>query len=629
MPVLAYQANRFTDPATGIVIPKDPATNLKWRADWLAKAAGSAEARADLIEACRASCVLTCNLLFWSYLKNQIDDDGREVEPISPHYPAITWPVQDRAISTIVDCIVKRDPVVSWKTREMGNSWLVLWVFTWFSLFHENMDFLVMSRTEELVDSAEDPDSLFWKIRYLIDPERMPEFIAPRSGKQKIVIKHMHVSVPRTHSHIDGRATTSHAGAGGRRNAVFFDEFSRVVNAKALWETMTDTNRCRIAISTPLQGSFHNRLYTEGRIRAVFMPWWEHPWKGRGMRWQREKPSETAMDVDGWYAVSPWYQRQVESREASDLAENVDCNPQGSSELFFAAGPLAAHERRYACKPGLRGELLYNTETDPTQVDSQLRSRIWETCEFLPDPAGAWSLWTTLVEDEATGKMRPPQDRAYVAFADISKGTGASNSTIAFYDVETSEQVAEYANSKIGPHNFARMFCAALTWFGGAFPTLAGWEANGDGLIFGDEFMKLEWPRVYFREQIGAQGAQVTRLYGWNSNTQAKLLLLGKFRSAIEMDTVKVRSADCLREAGRYIRYENGGVGPAELAEEPAGAAAAHGDRVIGSAGATMLLEKYKDFDMSRYRTDPSGSFAYRQRRRLLTEQRRRQESEW
>lgn len=628
IPLLAYPDEKYTDQATGIVIPKDPATNLQWRADWLGKCLNNPASQRDLFEACRASCILTCNLLFWSYLKNQLDDEGREIEPVSPHYPALTWPVQDRGITAVVECIRKREPLVSWKTREMGNSWMVLWVFMWFTIFHENMDFLVMSRTQELVDSADDPDSLFWKLRYLIAPERMPEFIVPRGGKHKFVDKMMHLSNPRMHSHIDGRPTTSHAGAGGRRNAVFFDEFSRVINARQLWETMTDTNKCRIAVSTPLHGSFHNRLYTDGKIKTVFMPWWEHPWKGRGMRWQREKPSETAMQVDGWYAVSPWYDRQVETRDPSDLAENVDCNPQGSREMFFSGATLELHAAANA-GPGTRGYVMYDTEVDPTQVEENIRKRIWQSVSFMPDPQGPWTFWTTLTEDESTGVLRPPQDRVYVGGADIAKGTGASNTVFAFYDLETNEQVAEYASSRIAPHNAARLFAAAMWWFGGLTPALAGWEANGDGNIFGDEFMKLDYPCVYFREQLGVAGGLTSKQYGWSSNKESKILLVGKFRTKVELEKVRVRSLECIRECGLYIRYEDGGIGPAELSEEAEGARAAHGDRVIASAIAAMLLEKYQDFDASRYRSAKQGSFDYRHKQRVAERLRKQRESEW
>lgn len=599
-------------------MPKEPVLNLLWRQDWIRKASSDPAARKNLIEACRASCVLTCNLLFWSYLKNQIDENGKECDPISPHYPAITWPVQDRGIETIVDCIKKREPVVSWKTREMGNSWMVLWVFDWFMLFHENMDFLVMSRTQELVDSADDPDSLFWKLRYLNSPERMPEFIVPTSGKYKLVDKLMHVSNPKTHSHIDGRATTSHSGAGGRRNAVFFDEFSRVADARMLWETMTDTNKCRIAVSTPLQGSFHNRLYTEKKVRSIFMPWWEHPWKGRGVVWQREKPSDTAMDVDGWYAVSPWYDLQRSTRSASDLAENVDCNPKGAAESYFNGLEVDRHAREHACPPSEIGELLYDTETDPTQVDQQLRGRIWESVRWLSDRKGPWSLWIDLEEDERTGVLRPPQGRGYVAFADISKGSGASNTVFAFYDVETRAQVAEYASPHIAPHNAARLFVAAATWFGGVFAPFLGWEANGDGITFGDEVVKLEYPALYFQETVGTLGSPQTKRYGWSSNTGAKVLLIGQFRTAIERDGVIVRSRATLDECLEYIRYEDQGVGPASLSEDKSGARAAHGDRVVANAGCVLLLDKYQGFNFERINTPPAGSFSFRQRQRQM-----------
>ena len=345
-----------------------------------------------------------------------------------------------------------------------------------------------MSRSEQLVDSSEDPDALFWKFRYLLNPERMPGFIVQRGGKMGLVDRTMHISNKRTHSHIDGRATTSHSGAGGRRNAVFLDEWSRVENARALWETMTDTNKCRIAVSTPLKGSFFNQQYESGQVKTIFLPWWDHPWKGRGMTWQSAQPSKSAMPINGWYATSPWYEIQRKTRSESDLAENIDCNPKGSRELFFDAGLVEKHTQAWGAEPELAGELFYDTGIDPSQVDENIRARVWESVEFQErrDEAAPWKLWFDLVEEEATGVMRPPQDRAYVAFADVAKGSGASNTVFAIYDAETRENMAEFASSTIAPHMAARLMVAMAHWFGGLVPMLLGWEANGTGIIFGN-----------------------------------------------------------------------------------------------------------------------------------------------
>ena len=621
IPLHRYPNDIYLCPITGIKIPKDPVTNQLWRADWLGKARDKSDARADLFEACRASLILTCNLLFWSYLKNAIDGRGREVNPESPHYPAITFPCQDEALTTLVDCIEKREPVIGWKTREMGFSWMVIWTFTWYLLFHEAKDFLVMSRAEDLVDKTGDPDSLFWKFRYLLDSERMPAFIAPREGKNKIVDVRMHIDNPRTKSHIDGRATTSHSGAGGRRNAVLLDEFSRVEGARGLWETMTDTNRCRIAVSTPLRGSFFNQLYEEGKTRTILMPWWHHPWKGRKMEWVKEPTSKTAMSLSGWYATSPWYRLQATTRSESDLAENIDCNPKGSRELFFDADAIDRHKGAWAIEPTLRGDIVYDTAIDPTQVDSNMRQRLWETVEFQPsrERTSPWSLWLPLEEDERTGIKRPPQDRAYVAFADISKGNGSSNTVFAFFDIETHEQVAEYASPHAPPHVAARLFVAAACWFGGVLLPLLGWEANGDGIIFGGEVMKLEYPMVYYQELLGQSGEQTTKRYGWSSNASAKVLLVGKLRTEIENDTALIRSAATLDETLQYIRYPDGSIGPASLVDEQTGARAAHGDRVIAASGGVMLLEKYRDFTAEKHGKPKEGSFAHRHQQRLLT----------
>lgn len=610
-----------------------------WRQEWLRRCEKNPAAQRDLIDACSASLILTINLLYWSQLKNAIDEEGREIDPPDQNYPAITFPCQDEALTVMQDCLVKREPLVVWKTREMGVSWMAVWLFDWHLQFGRQKDFLVLSRAEELVDSSDDPDSLFAKFLYLLNPERMPAWIGNASrggsgGEGKIKYRLKNLKNPVNDCAITGRATSSHAGAGGRRNAAILDEFSRVDNAAKVWETLSDTCKARFAISTPLQGSEFNRMYMSGKYRTVFLPWWLHPWKGRNMRWVRKAPSATAMCVNGWYATSPWYERQVASRDASDLAENVDCNPKGSRESFFTDQTiLDRHEAMWCVPPKHTGEITYDLEIDVAQVDENLRQRVWETVGFVDSNAkdAGWKFWCDLVPidpNDPLSPIRPPQDRAYVAGADLSMGSGASNTVFSFYDVETHEQVAEYACPHIAPHNAARLFVAAATWFGGVVPVFHGWEANGPGVPYGSEMMQLDWPHVYYQEQVGSSDTTPSRRYGWTSNTGSKMLLVSTFRKAVERGTMVVRSRDTLRECGEYIRYDDGGIGPAGLAADSSGARAAHGDRVIANAICAMLLEKYSHFDVQKRVTHDPSSFAYRHAQRKR-EKARRARDDW
>jgi hypothetical protein len=553
---------------------------------------------------------LAVNLLAWTYVKTVYMPDGSDRMATQNIVPMVTWPSQDRLILKLIDCIKERKPIQIWKSRDMGVTWITLMVFWWFFMFDANKDFLVFSRAEELVDNPGDPDCLFWKLRFLMSHERMPDWIIPAGFlDDKNSNRHLHLQNPRTNCTIDGRATTSRGGVGGRRDAVMVDEAASVPNLKSLWEALTDTARCRIAVSTPLGGSYFNKLYFNSGLERVRMMWWDHPGKVDGLRWNKTEHG-------GWELTSNWDQIQRATRSPEDYAENVAADPKGSNEMYFQAGMLSAYEAKFCQDPRFTGTLVYDEGIEYSAADKHLREGKEETIQFIQEAEGPWKIWCKLDLDEKTGRMRPPQNTTYVIFADVAKGTGASNTVFAVYRVDSKEQVAEMADPNLTPEEGARMLVAAALWFGGVYEPLIGWESNGDGQLLGKQVSRLEYPRVYYQEVQNQAGEPRTRTYGWNSSRTGKTIMLGSFRSALQREEMKCRSRAAIEECGRYIRYETGEIGLDELADVASGARASHGDRVIANAGARLLLDKQDFFDPSKFVASPEGSFL--QRRRLV-----------
>lgn len=608
--------------------------NLEWRARLIGRAEEDKEFRAGLLRACAESPVVAFNLLFWTYLKNDISADGTETQAKQPHMPFVTWPVQDEAIEALCHAIDNRRPIMFWKSREMGVSWLVLGVFVWYLLFKPNSDFLLMSRAEELVDNAGDMDALFPKIRYLLHQDRLPHWILPKGVEDRL----RHIKNLATASTIDGRSTTSHTGVGGRRDAAMLDEFARVDNAQAVDSTLTDTAKCKVYVSTPLAGSYFNKLRFGGRIKIVTLPWWRHPGKAQGFEWREHvyhedgpnKGMEWRHEEKGWKPWSPWYQLQIDSREPWDVAENIDMDPKGSAESFYPPSLIVKHTETNAKKPLLQGEMVYEQTIDPSKVGESVRRGVWESTQFVSGgDRSPWTLWCEIFEDVKWGVMRPRQDTAYVAFADISKGSGASNTTFAFYDVDKREQVAEFCDPFTPPHEAARLFVAAANWFGGVYMPLLGWEQNGDGVIFGNELMKLGYPRVYYQEVMGQRGTPRTKTFGWNNTGKNRLIFYGNLRTALHQGFMTIRSRRALDEMGNYTRFEDGTLGAAEQRDQVSGARDAHGDLVTAHAGAVMLLQKHDFFDAVRVRDVDEHSFEFRRRIRERSRQESEQEAIW
>ena len=128
---------------------------------------------------------------------------------------------------------------------------------------------MLVSRVEDLVDRTGDPDTLFWKLDYLIQslptwmlPDRPDQWVKG-TGKHRA---HMVIRKPNSAATIVGQASTAHIGRGGRRNMVVFDEYAALDNAEAAWRSAADCTSARLAVSTPVgPGTHYATLVAQGR----------------------------------------------------------------------------------------------------------------------------------------------------------------------------------------------------------------------------------------------------------------------------------------------------------------------------------------------------------------------------
>ena len=123
-------------------IPRELEANLRARAESIEKCGSDLRLRANVMELCRRDPILWINLFAWT------KDPKRPYKVV----PFILYPeFQDRLVLDLVDAIQNGGDLGIEKTREMGVSWIVLYVFTWFWLFTPNSDFFVGSPKKDLV----------------------------------------------------------------------------------------------------------------------------------------------------------------------------------------------------------------------------------------------------------------------------------------------------------------------------------------------------------------------------------------------------------------------------------------------------------------------------------------------
>lgn len=221
----------------------------------------------------------------------------------SAHLPFFLYEYQKDSIRWLVDHIENgRDGLIE-KSRDMGVTWLVAWVFLWFWLFRDGTNLLVGSYKEALVDNRSD-DSIFGRIDYALDS--LPKWMMPKGFRKEKHRTKLKLQNPANYNLISGDTMNPDFGRGSRKTAIFFDELGSWDYAKDAWESTGDVTNCRIANSTPKGFNFYAKLRQSG-IDVLTLHWSLHPLKDKGwydFECSRRSPEEVAQEIDISYNKS-------------------------------------------------------------------------------------------------------------------------------------------------------------------------------------------------------------------------------------------------------------------------------------------------------------------------------------
>lgn len=607
-PRLSY-GDQLIDPISGLIIPKRLDLNLKWRRELIRSAESSLSTRRQLQAAAAKSPIFWLNLFGFTYRPKKVDATGKEIAltDAATNVPFITWPVQDEAIVELKDAVEKGHDVLMNKSRDMGASWLSVALIQWFWQFRGNTTFLELSRKEALVDRRGSMDSLFEKHRYLL--KWQPNWLQPQSVRDTF----MHLENRDNGSVIDGESTNDNAGQAGRNTAILLDEFARVPNGEAIDLATADTTACRIFNSTPGAPNAHfTKIYNTKRAKIIELPWWRHPEKGKG--------AHQIINPDNGKIIwtSPWRDQQLSRRSKRDVAQNIDMEHGRIGDMVFDADDIEKHRMAFGAEPSAVGTLRFNYD----QADSVKKGLFRK---MLREPAFAASqvkftisggtlplrLWVDLIDG------RPPQDDRYVIGADISAGTGSSNSVATVKSHKTGRIVAKLWDSYTPPEAFAEMVIVLAAWVGGRKPPFIMFEKNGPGMQFGKKLLNMSYPSIYYQRNDGTKSEDVTKRWGWHSSAQRKELLVGQYREALKTGKTINPCHEALDEALDYVYDDTGKIVPGTAGTDEGGAGATHGDHVIADALASAASDELPPEKDETDRPAPQGSFADRRRRAI------------
>jgi hypothetical protein len=564
--------------------------NIRFRREVLTRAVNNRELQEELEVMCARDILFWLNTFGWTY-DPRPRSDGRPLK-----IPFVSYGYQDEAMLLVNQGIEEQKDVMMLKSRDMGATWIMVAVFVWRFLYKHDETFLMGSRKEELVEKPGDHKTLFAKVDFLF--EHLPSFLKPKA-----------VEIERTKLHfgnllngttIDGESTNADFAAGDRRTAIALDEFALMDNGGQIDAITSQTTNCRLFSSTPRgRNHMHKRweIINDGESGYLInMHWSRHPEKAVGLYYD-----------DAGKARSPWYDAAAKKIGHRQLvAQELDMDFVGSGFQFFDEEALLKQEELYVRMPYmvcdleiLNGKLegLYQTETG--------RLKLW----ISPD-----------------GSNKLPDNRMYTIGADISTGTGASNSVLVVGDCLTKEKVAEYCCADMAPQEFAKIAVILGKMFLGPNDREAYmcWEGNGPGAAFGEKVIELGYSNYYRKKAEHSLVRKDSDIPGWYSTREYKRVLLESYRQALAEERFMERSKWCLAECRKYIYndqqvpvYERG-----DTLEDPSGARENHGDRVIATALAWRMIRELdggtiKDDANSSDVPIPEGSMAFRMQQRL------------
>lgn len=552
-------------------VPKDLAENLKYRAKTYAACADNVELQNDVWQMCADDILFYCNWAIWTF-------DPRIKAPQSKVLAFVTYEFQDETILDLQAAISSHDMLIE-KSRCMGASWMCLIVMQHAWMFQPFSSFLLGSRVEDLVDKPGDPRSLFWKLDFL--HQHLPSWMMPNH-----VRTFLHLENNDNGSTMDGQGTMGDFGRGDRRSAILLDEFAMVQDGHKIERSTRDATPCRIYNSTPQgpAGAFYDKRNTN--IKKARLHWTVHPLYSKGLYY----------DSDG-KARSPWYDNEcARASHPIEIAIELDIDYMGSSYQFYPAELRRKIEIEDVRPPYVRGNLLYDEDCKPLS--------------FIENPLGSLLLWVNLGPD---GK--PPRAE-YCAGTDIAVGSGASNSCTSVANRITGEQVCEIAEPRMDAFEFARLTVALSRWFYEAFMI---WEANGPGVNFTKQVIKLGYRNIYYRRTDKKLSPEQTDQPGWWNTADLAFNLHSELLDSLHKGRFIPRSVDLLRELGEYIHQPGSKVAHigSVTTEDPTGAKSAHGDRVLASGLVNKVLDS--EVGVADKKVDPvamAHSFAGRQNRR-------------
>jgi hypothetical protein len=546
------------------LVPREYGKNLKWRQELVRAGSESKAVAAELWRMCKEDVLFYTASFIWTFAPKD--------HPKNPIQPFIPYEYQEELQLDL--------KLAGWfgehrgfpKSRDMGLTWNAMIDADHDWRFQESQSILIGSRKEEYVDKKGDEKSLFAKLDFI---ERyLPSFLQVPERERKL----LHLRNPRTNSTIDGESTNDNFGRGDRRTKIVLDEFAFCPNGIAVQQAVFDASNSVRAISTHdhENTAFNLTFVKNPEIVSRRIHWSMHPGKSRGLyigdkQTGKVKVLDAGYEFPAGYAFvcdnkerSPWYDRECRKRgHRVMVARELDIDPQGSSFRFYDEDMVRGMEVK--CR-------------EPLHRGGVEAGRWVEKGE-----RGLVRWWVAVGLDRMLGGA----PRNVIVGADLSMGTGASNSSVSFGDLDLRMKIGAFVTPHLSPERVADVVHDICDWLRAAGHKVRHkWEANGPGRVYGKRLLELGEGNVYLKRTEGTLRVKESDFPGWCSTSESKYMLLDGLRQGMADGWLLNPDVDAINELRCYIQLEGDRIVHSATVDsiDPTGAGDAHGDRVISDA---------------------------------------------
>lgn len=218
--------------------------------------------------------------------------------------PFLLFQRQEDFVKFLLECFEDKESGLVEKARDIGATWICCAFSVWLWLFMPGSSIGWGSRKEALVDKLGDPDSIFQKMRMIVDT--LPDFMLPIGFNPKTHMTYMRFVNPENGAIITGESGDN-IGRGGRSSIYFKDESAHYERPELIEAALGDNTDVQIDISS-VNGT--NNVYyrrrqageewtptkkmTPGKTRVFVFEWSDHP--GKDQAWYDKRRAKAASE---------------------------------------------------------------------------------------------------------------------------------------------------------------------------------------------------------------------------------------------------------------------------------------------------------------------------------------------